>query len=121
VVIVVLRTGPEKDFAFLVVEAVEVVIDFPEDLACVEAIVVGVVEHEAQDVPVEGTDMCGKRNALQFNHLQVPLHAHPVVASLPSQHLVEDDPQGPDIALLRVMVVPVGFGRHVLGRANVVV
>jgi hypothetical protein len=55
-----------------------------------------------------------------FNHLQIVLHAHPLVASPPHQHFVKDNPQCPNITLLRILVLLVSLGCHILGGTNVI-
>lgn len=103
------------------VEPIDVSINLSQNLFSGKSIPVQITEHDAENMPVEWRYVGGQRNALLLNHLQIILHAQPVVAGLAHQHFVKDDTQGPNIAFLGIVILPVGFRRHIFRRADVVI
>lgn len=47
-------------------------------------------KHEAENVSTEGTEVIGERDALIFDHGEVILHGHALVASFACQHFIEN-------------------------------
>lgn len=80
----------------------------------------GIVEHGAQDVAIEGADLGRKGDSLFFNHFEIFFHAHPMVACLARKHLVKDHAECPNITFFRIMIILVGLWRHILWRANII-
>lgn len=113
--------GPKNDFTLLVAETIQKYVNLSKDLISCGATTMEVVEHGAKNMSMKRWYLWWKWNTLPLNHLQVFFHAHAMIAGLAGQHLVEDNPKGPNITFLWVIVFPVCLRRHILGRANVIV
>lgn len=112
---------PKNHFTLLVAEPIQKCVYFSQDLTSRGPIAMGVVEHCAKNMSMNGWYLCWKRNSLSLNHLQICFHTHAMITRLASKHLIEDDPKSPNIAFLWVMVLLVRLRRHVFGRTHIIV
>lgn len=83
------------------------------------------VELESADKKLLGdrTDiLCGynRLNGLRLNPSQQILLIFSSPGSVAEKHLIENDPQGPDVRLERILIFPEGLRRHVKRRSHVV-
>ena len=69
---------------------------------------------------MEHSQLLRKRNSSTLQHFQICFHWHSFITGGAYQHFVKHDSNCPNIALFWVMIAPVGFRRHVLGRAYIV-
>lgn len=79
------------------------------------------LQHVVDEVLLKTAHLTPHWQTLLLQHLQVVFHGHALVTGAAHQHLVEHDPDRPNITLLGIEVVLVGLRRHVLGRTDVIV
>lgn len=106
--------------ALIRLEAILVVVHFLNDLQTVKSRLMVVTQHLRQQMLEERTDMTRDRNPILFQHFQIRLHFQTLIASLPDQHLIQNHPKSPNIALFRVQILHIRLRCHVLRRPNII-
>ena len=91
-----------------------------DDLFAAPSLVWVVHKHALQVLSGQGAHGGGDGDAPLLDGLEAVVDGGALVEVGARQHLVEDDPECPDVTLLGVGVEQVGFGGHVPGRTHIV-